>query len=65
MNIGDSGQTIDLTPGTTYGVLFDGMTADGSKVFFTTTDALTTAPTRHRPQRRHLSRPKSTPQGSR
>ena len=36
MNIGDSGQTIDLTPGTTHGALFDGMTADGSRVFFTT-----------------------------
>ena len=55
MNVGDSGQTIDLTPGTTDGVLYDGMTADGSKVFFTTTDALTgdddttTAPTSTRP----------------
>ena len=43
LNIGDSGKTIDLTPGTTHGVLFDGMTTDGSKVFFTTRDALTTA----------------------
>jgi hypothetical protein len=43
MDIGDSGQTIDLTPGTTHGVLYDGMSADGSRVFFTTTDALTTA----------------------
>jgi hypothetical protein len=40
MNIGDEGKTIDLTPGTTHGVLFDGMTADGSKVFFTTEDRL-------------------------
>ncbi|MGA8744561.1 MAG: hypothetical protein WB507_01700 [Solirubrobacterales bacterium] len=41
MNIGDSGKTIDLTPGTTHGVLFDGMTADGSKVFFSSVDHLT------------------------
>ena len=43
MNVGDSAKTIDLTPGTTDGVLFDGMTEAGSKVFFTTRDALTTA----------------------
>ena len=43
MNIGDAEKTIDLTPGATHGVLFDGMTEDGSKVFFTTTDPLTTA----------------------
>ena len=43
MDIGDSIKTIDLTPGATHGVLFDGMTADGSKVFFTTKDALHTA----------------------
>ena len=42
MNIGDSEHTIDLTPGSTHGVLFDGMTSDGSKVFFTTVDQLTT-----------------------
>ena len=40
MNIGDSAATIDLTPGATDGVLYDGMTADGSKVFFTTKDQL-------------------------
>jgi len=43
MDINDSEKTIDLTPGATGGVLFDGMTEDGSKVFFTTKDALTTA----------------------
>ena len=42
MNIGDSDKTIDLTPGAGAGVLFDGMTDDGSKVFFTTSDALST-----------------------
>jgi hypothetical protein len=41
MNVGDSAQTIDLTPGATHGVLYDGMTADGSKVFFTSSDKLT------------------------
>jgi hypothetical protein len=40
MNVGDSTKSIDLTPGTTSGVLFDGMTSDGSKVFFTTPDKL-------------------------
>jgi hypothetical protein len=40
MNIGDSAHTIDLTPGATNGVLYDGMTDDGSKVFFTTEDRL-------------------------
>jgi NHL repeat len=52
MNIGDSNKTIDLTPGIvaspggpgfSEGVLFDGMSADGSKVFFTTKDPMTTA----------------------
>jgi hypothetical protein len=41
MHVDGSSQSIDLTPGTTSGVLFDGMTADGSKVFFTTADRLT------------------------
>ncbi len=43
MNIGDSAKTIDLTPGATDGVLYDGMTENGSKVFFTTVDQLATA----------------------
>jgi hypothetical protein len=41
MNVGDSSHSIDLTPGTTTGVLYDGMTSDGSKVFFSTADQLT------------------------
>ncbi len=40
MDVGDAVRSIDLTPGTTSGVLFDGMSADGSKVFFTTKDKL-------------------------
>jgi hypothetical protein len=40
MNVNDAAQTIDLTPGTTSGVLYDGMTADGSEVFFATPDTL-------------------------
>jgi hypothetical protein len=40
MHIGTSPNTVDLAPGTTSGVLFDGMTEDGSKVFFTTKDKL-------------------------
>jgi hypothetical protein len=47
MNVGDSGQTIDLTPGTTTGALYDGMTSDGSEVLFTTKDQLTGTDTDH------------------
>jgi hypothetical protein len=35
MNVEDSSKAIDLTPATTTGALYDGMSADGSKVFFT------------------------------
>jgi hypothetical protein len=42
MNVGDAGKSIDLTPGTT-GVLYDGMTSNGSQVFFTTPDQLVAA----------------------
>jgi DNA-binding beta-propeller fold protein YncE len=45
MNVGDSNHTVDLTPGATDGVLYDGMTKDGSKVFFTTSDKLLAADT--------------------
>ena len=41
MNIGDSPSTVDLAPGTTSGVLFDGMSSDGSSVLYTTVDKLT------------------------
>jgi hypothetical protein len=41
MNIGDSSQSIDLTPGTTEGALYDGMTANGETVYFTTVDQMT------------------------
>jgi hypothetical protein len=40
MNVGAASKTIDLTPGTTSGVLFGGMTDDGSQVLFTTVDKL-------------------------
>jgi hypothetical protein len=43
MHVGGSPNSIDLTPGTASGALYDGMTGDGSKVFFTTTDPLTTS----------------------
>ena len=52
MDIGDSIRSIDLTsgvistpggPGFKEGVLFDGMTKDGSAVYFSTKDALSTA----------------------
>ena len=45
MNIGDSAKTVDLAPSTTSGVLYDGMSADGSKVFFSTPDKLLGADT--------------------
>jgi len=40
MDVGDSIRSIEITPKTTHGVLYDGMTANGSKVFFTTVDQL-------------------------
>jgi hypothetical protein len=42
MHVGSGPATIDLTPGTTSGALYDGMTSDGSSVYLTTPDALTT-----------------------
>jgi hypothetical protein len=43
MHVGTNPHTIDLTPGTTTGALYDGMTGDGSAVYFTTKDPLATA----------------------
>jgi Fibronectin type III domain len=40
MHLGTDPHTIDLTPGAADGVLFDGMTSDGAKVFYTTKDQL-------------------------
>lgn len=40
MNVGGANQTVDVTPGTTTGVLYGGMTGDGTRVLFTTPDAL-------------------------
>jgi hypothetical protein len=40
MHVGTSSESVDLTPGTTSGVLYSGMTADGAAVFFTTADPL-------------------------
>jgi hypothetical protein len=40
MSVGDGGSTIDVTPGTTNGVIYAGMTANGGKVFFSTADSL-------------------------
>ena len=47
MSVGDNGRTIDITPGTTSGVLFDGMTEDGSMVYYTTKDQLSGLDTDH------------------
>lgn len=41
MNVHDASQTTEIAPGATEGVLFDGMTADGSKVFFSSSQHLT------------------------
>ncbi len=43
MHIGGSPNTVDLSPGTTSGVQYDGMTEDGSVIYFTTRDPLTTS----------------------
>ena len=41
LNVGDSPKTIDLLPpSASHGVLYDGMSADGAKIFFTSTDRL-------------------------
>lgn len=40
MHVAGSQGSIDLTPGTTAGALYDGMTADGSRVFLTSADHL-------------------------
>jgi len=40
MNIGDSEKTIALTPGAVKGVAFDGMSADGETVFFSSEEHL-------------------------
>jgi len=40
LHVGSDPETIDLAPGTTSGVLFDGMTSDGSMVYLTTRDQL-------------------------
>ncbi len=40
LHLGASANSVDLTPGGASSALFDGMTADGSKVFFTTSDKL-------------------------
>jgi hypothetical protein len=42
MHIGTDSHTVDLTPGTTTGAHFAGMSSDGSQVYFTTRDPLTT-----------------------
>ena len=43
MEINDGVRSIDLTPGAADGALFDGMNEAGTRVFFTTKDALTTS----------------------
>jgi hypothetical protein len=41
MDVGASSRTIDLTPGTTEGAIYGGMTSNGGVVYFTTSDRLT------------------------
>jgi hypothetical protein len=45
MTVGDAGHSINLAPGSTSGALFDGMSADGSKLYLTTTDRLSSQDT--------------------
>jgi hypothetical protein len=40
MHLGNAAASVDLAPGTTSGVLYAGMSADGSRVFFVTPDSL-------------------------
>ncbi len=47
MNVGDSSKTTELTPGAKEGVLFDGMTSDGTKVFFSSEEHLTNQDSAH------------------
>jgi hypothetical protein len=42
MHMGSNAETVDLTPGTTTGALYDGMSEDGSIVYFSTRDPLLT-----------------------
>jgi hypothetical protein len=41
LHVEGSAATVDLAPGSTAGVLYGGMTADGSSIFYATVDALT------------------------
>jgi hypothetical protein len=43
MTIGSSEKSVSLTPGASQGVLYDGMTADGSRAFFTSKESLLAA----------------------
>lgn len=45
MHIGTNPSSVDVAPGSTSGVLFAGMTSDGSSVFYTTIDKLVIADT--------------------
>jgi hypothetical protein len=49
MHVGNSASSIDLTPGTTSGVLYAGMDEAGTKVYFTTPDKLLVADTDESP----------------
>lgn len=45
MHIGSSPDSVDLAPGTTTGVLYAGMSSDGTRVFYSTKDKLVPADT--------------------
>ena len=47
MDIDDAPETIELTPGASKGVLFDGMSEDGTEVFFSSEEHLTGKDTVH------------------
>ncbi|HEX3242834.1 MAG TPA: hypothetical protein VHQ97_07115 [Solirubrobacterales bacterium] len=45
MHIGSSPDSVDLAPGTTTGVLYAGMSSDGTRVFYSTKDSLVSGDT--------------------
>jgi hypothetical protein len=45
MHVGQDSHTVDLTPGALAGALYDGMSSDGTKVYYSTVDTLVSADT--------------------
>ena len=62
MHVGANPNSIDLTPGATNGVLYDGMSSDGTMVYFTAKDALTPPPIKTPTPAPTSTEPMSVPQ---